>query len=74
MRAFGSTFLAQRLGRVAGSGWTVPGRRTFATGIVPVAALGEALASPSGLRSIFYAVASGTIHPEPRLSGVLRES
>ena len=36
-------------------GLPVSCRRTFATGIVPVAALGEILASPSRLRSAFYA-------------------
>jgi hypothetical protein len=45
------------------SGWTMPRRRTLASALQASAALGENLASPSWLRSVFYAVARGTVHP-----------
>jgi len=47
------------------SGPTVSRRRALAVAIVATAALGEILASPSWLRSAFYAVDRDTVGPEP---------
>jgi hypothetical protein len=41
----------------------VPSRRTLAAGILPFAALGGNLASPSWLRSVSYAGSIGTGSP-----------
>jgi hypothetical protein len=74
MRLFGSSRLCSTDAQRAGSGWTVPGHRTFAADIVSAAHSDKSFASPSRLRSAFYAVASGTVHPEPRRLVLSRES